>query len=906
MKARFLFFFFLLWGISSFSQEEEFRYTVELKNAGFCELVTILEKDGVHHFYFDESQLSDLKINLSARNRTLPDILKAAFSRTSFRFSIDADRNIFITKYAPLLTKAAWEQAIEDSLLEVNSLVANENRVYTIGIRTNKYPKEKVMITGTVIDAVTKLPIHNAVVSVDKDQRGVTTDSTGRYTLMIEPGPRELTISSENKTTQQRKLDVYNSGNISFALRDEVKVLNEVIISARRNNIVNRPQMGIERLNLKTIKQIPAAFGEADVLKAILTLPGVKTVGEASAGFNVRGGAADQNLILFNDATIYNPTHFFGLFSAFNPEIIKDVELYKSSIPVKYGGRLSSVLNVTAKEGNKQKIQGSAGIGLLTSRLNLEGPIIKDKTSFTLGGRTTYSNWLLSLLPEKNEYRNSEASFYDVNAGIHHIIDKNNELHLTGYFSQDRFNLNSDTIFGYQNMNLAAKWRRVFTKKLVADFVSGYDHYSYYNTSETDKLNAYKMSFSINQVHGKADFSYYVKPEHTVEFGVSGIHYRVEPGQFKPVGNESLVKEKLIRNEQAAELSVYVGNRYDLSERISVQSGIRYNVYSFLGPNSVNFYTAGLPKDESSFIEAKEYGSGDRIKTYHGPEVRASVRYSITDDLSVKASFNSNRQNIHMLSNTTAISPTDIWKLSDMNIKPQQGMQFSVGVYKNIFSDSVEISVEAYFKRMKNYLDYKSGATLVLNDALERDVVNTKGKAYGVEFMIRKKAGKLNGWLSYTYSRTLLQMDDETNGVIINRGEWYPSNYDKPHDATLVGNYRISQRFSVSLNLTYSTGRPITLPIGSYWYGGSERALYSDRNAYRIPDYFRADIAMNIEGNHKVRQLTHNSWTIGAYNVTGRRNPYSVYFVSEGGVTKGYKLSIFGSIIPFVNYNIRF
>ncbi len=906
MRSTTLLLFLLLSTIFLFSQQVEPRYSVELKNAGFTDLVNQLEKDGVHHFYFDEAQLSDLKIDMTARNRTIPEILQAAFNGTSFRFSIDKDGNVFITRYAPLLTKAAWEQALEDSLSAAEKMVANENKIYTIGIRTNKYPKEKVEVSGWVLDAVTNLPIANATVALAGDQRGVTTDSSGKYTITVEPGIRELTISADNKTTQKKKLDVYNSGNISFALRDEVKVLSEVIISARRNSIVNRPQMGIERLNMKTIKQIPAAFGEADVLKAILTLPGVKTVGEASAGFNVRGGAADQNLILFNDATIYNPTHFFGLFSAFNPEIIKDVELYKSSIPVKYGGRLSSVLNVSAKEGNKEKIQGSAGIGLLTSRLNLEGPIAKGRTSFTLGGRTTYSNWLLSLLPEKNEYRNSKASFYDINAGIHHIIDKNNELQFTGYYSSDKFNLNSDTIFGYKNMNLSLKWRRTFTKKLVADFVAGYDHYSYYNTSESNKFNAYKMSFDIDQVHAKADFNYYVKPEQTLEFGISGINYQIQPGHFRAVGNESFAKEKRIRDEQAAEVSVYAGTRYELSDRISIQSGIRYNIYSFLGPNAVNYYTAGLPKDESTLIESREFGSGEMIKTYHGPEVRASLRYSLADDLSVKASFNSNRQNIHMLSNTTAISPTDIWKLSDMNIKPQQGMQFSVGVYKNVFSDSIEVSLEAYFKRMKNYLDYKSGATLVLNDALERDVVNTKGKAYGIEFMIRKKAGQLNGWFSYTYSRTLLKMNDASNGVIINRGEWYPSNYDKPHDATLVANYRVTQRFSLSMNVTYSTGRPITLPIGSYWYGGSERALYSDRNAYRIPDYFRADIAMNIEGNHKVRQLTHNSWTIGAYNITGRRNPYSVYFQSQGGETKGYKLSILGSIIPFVNYNIRF
>lgn len=889
-----------------FSQQNDSRYDLELTNVSFDEFVIKMEQQSKVHFYYDEQLLAGFRVSINVRNRNAGEILRAVFRNTDFRYAIDNDGNIFITRRTALLTKPAWDASPEDSHDYGEEMIATDNRVYTIGIKTNITPKGKAVVTGIIKDAVTGLPIANARIFADKDQRGVTTNSSGRFSIELNKGMHELSITADNKTPLKRRIDLYNDGSISFQLKDEIKVLSEVIITARRNSIVNRPQMGIERLNLRTIKQIPAAFGEADVLKAILTLPGVKTVGEASAGFNVRGGAADQNLILFNDATIYNPTHFFGLFSSFNPELIKDVELYKSSIPVKYGGRLSSVLNVTAKEGDKGKITGSAGIGLLTSRLNLEGPLVKDKTSFTLGGRTTYSNWLLKMLPDNSEFENSQASFYDINAGIHHIVNKNNEIQFTGYFSNDDFNLNSDTTFGYSNMNMTLKWRHTFSNKMNADFIAGYDRYNYFNRSDEIPSNAYKMAFDINQLHAKADFNYYVNPLHSLEFGASTILYKIHPGNFTPEGEQSLVQEKIIREEQALETSVYAGSKYDLSDRLSVQAGIRYNIFNFLGPNSVNSYTPGIPKDESSFIESTEYGSGKFIKTYHGPEFRASMRYSLKDDLSVKASVNTTRQNIHMLSNTTAISPTDIWKLSDPNIRPQQGSQFSVGIYKNIFSDSIELSIEGYYKRIRNYLDYRSGATLVLNETIERDVVSTKGKAYGIEFLLRKKTGKLNGWLSYTYSRTLLQMKDDQAGIVINRGEWYPSNYDKPHDATLVGNYRINLRFSMSLNVTYSTGRPITLPVGSYWYAGSERALYSDRNAYRIPDYFRADFAINVDGNHKVRQRTHNSWTFGVYNLTGRKNPYSVYFNSEAGVTKGYKLFIFGSVIPFVNFNIRF
>jgi hypothetical protein len=333
---------------------------------------------------------------------------------------------------------------------------------------------------------------------------------------------------------------------------------------------------------------------------------------------------------------------------------------------------------------------------------------------------------------------------------------------------------------------------------------------------------------------------------------------------------------------------------------------LRYSVYNYLGPKTVNEYTPGLPITEDNQVTSTTYEKNKFIHTYHGPEYRLALRYSLTQSLSVKAGYNSLRQYIHVLSNTAAISPTDIWKLSDPNIKPQYGDQVSFGLYKNFKSNTIETSAEVYYKRIKDYLDYKSGAQLIMNHHIETDVMSTKGKAYGLELMVKKQNGKLNGWISYTWSRILLKMDDSTAGEVINGGKYYPASYDKPNDITMVGNYRFSHRFSVSMNITYSTGRPITLPIGRFYYAGSWRALYADRNEYRIPDYFRTDLSVNIEGNHKVHQLTHNSWTIGVYNLTGRKNPYSVYYISENGAINGYKLSIFGNAIPFVNFNIRF
>jgi hypothetical protein len=583
---------------------------------------------------------------------------------------------------------------------------------------------------------------------------------------------------------------------------------------------------------------------------------------------------------------------------------VKSVELYKSSIPARYGGRLSSVVDIEGKEGNKRELSGSAGIGLVTSRLELEGPLVKDKTSFIVGGRTTYADWLLNLLPD--QYKSSKASFYDLNLGISHQINKNNNLYLTAYTSKDNFNLNSDTTYGYGNLNLSLKWKHSFTDKLVGVFTTGYDRYNYNISSEANPVNAYKLSFDINQAYLKAQFNYFLSDKHALEFGFNTLYYKLDPGTYVPEGKSSLVVADTVPKEQALESALYISDKYSITPSLVLEAGLRFSVYNYLGPQSVNQYAPGIPRTVDDVVSTRTYGSGQIINTYSGPEYRISLRYQFSETFSLKGSYNTERQYIHMLSNTTAIAPTDIWKLSDPNILPQLGVQYSLGAYKNLKNNTIETSVEVYYKNIKNYLDYKSGAVLVLNHHIETDVINAKGKAYGIEFMVKKSTGKLNGWLSYTYSRTLLKQNDTTAGELINGGKYYPADYDQPNCATIVANYRVNHRFSISLNSTYSTGRPITLPIGLFYYYNSYRTLYSDRNAYRIPDYYRTDFSLNIDGNHRVHQVFHNSWTIGVYNVFGTKNPYSVYYISENGAVNGYKLSIFGSAIPFINYNVRF
>ncbi|WP_235921187.1 TonB-dependent receptor [Foetidibacter luteolus] len=878
-----------------------------------------LEQQTGYRIYFDTAHLDTLKITLDITKQPLLKVLDQAFANTGIEYAADVDNSIFISRGLKVQTElpagyfAGNRLAIQDTVdrqpalpapgVKAKPQLAQGSKLYEIGQSTSAGGGQ-VTIAGYVRDSKTGEPVIGASVYIENPSVSVLTDQYGYYSISLPKGRHVLNIQSIGMRDTRMQLLAKGDGKLNIDMPAQVMTLKGVTVSAQKARNIKSLQMGAQKIDIAAIKQVPVVFGEADVLRVVLTMPGVKSVGEASTGLNVRGGSADQNLVLYNDATIYNPSHFFGMFSAFNPEVVKDVQLYKSSIPAKYGGRLSSVVEITSREGNKKKLAGSAGIGLLTSRLNLEGPLVKDKSSFVLGGRATYANWLLNLLPD--QYKDSKAGFYDINLDIHHEFNKKNTLYLTGYLSSDRFNLNSDTVYKYGNQNISLKWKHIFNNRLYALFTTGYDRYKYDIYSDKNPVNAYSLGFNINQSYFKTHFNYFVNSSHTVEFGISSIYYKLNPGLYQPLGKESLVARDEMESEQGLESAVYIGDRYTINNNLSVEGSVRYSLFGFMGPHTVNYYAPGLPKTEDNMIESKAYESGKFIKTYGGPELRLSARYAFSNTVSVKAGYNTQRQYIHMLSNTAAMAPTDIWKLSDPNIKPQYGDQVSVGLYKNFKSNTIETSIEVYYKRIQDYLDFKSGAVLVMNHHIETDVMNTKGKAYGVELLVKKSTGKLNGWFSYTYSRTLLRMNDPASGEVINRGMWYPTNYDKPHDVTLTGNYKFSHRFSISLNSTYSTGRPITLPIGRFYYAGGQRTLFADRNAFRIPAYFRTDFSMNIEGNHKVHQKTHNSWTIGVYNLTGRKNPYSVYFTSEDGLINGYKLSIFGSAIPYINFNIRF
>ena len=835
----------------------------------------------------------------SEDNEKLP-VSDAALSDTSQNETVrtvDMEHVLAISETLP--ADFAFDGALEKA--------TSENKIYTIGNRYSGDKKSKAVLTGRVTDFKTGEPMAGVNIILKEPYTGCSTDKDGYYTINIPVGRVKLDISGLVVKPSSRQLMVYGDGNLDIEVVEDVKVFDEVTISAERMNKIKNTQIGLETVQAAKIKNIPMVLGEVDLLRAIQTLPGVKTVGEASSGFNVRGGATDQNLILFNNGTIYNPNHLFGFFTAISPEMIKDAELYKSSIPSKYGGRISSVLNINGKEASKEKFTGSAGIGLVTSNVNLEVPIVKDKTSLLLSGRTTYSDWILSVLPDDSGYNDGKANFYDMGFVFSHEINKKNLLNVYGYYSHDQFAFTKNEKYAYDNINASVKWRTFFNDDFMMNFSAGYDRYNYANRDANDESQAFRLSFDVNQVFAKADFSYNLG-KHKLDFGVSSILYKVNGGKFDPIGEATQIKADALQEEKALESAVYVGDEWAVTPKLSINAGIRYSMFNAMGPRTYNEYLPGVLPDEETISQTVDIGGNRIFKTYGGPEFRLSASYMIRNNLSVKAGFNTMRQYIHKLSNTVIMSPTDTWKLSDANIKPQKGWQAAGGVYYTLPRKDIEVSAEVYYKRMTDYLDYRSGAQLIMNHHIETDVIGTEGYAYGAEFSLKKPSGKLNGYLSYTYSRTFLRQSDEMIANPVNGGKWYPTTYDKPHDFKLVSNYKFTERYSLSLTLDYRTGRPTTVPAGKYYnpMTNTLQVYYTDRNTYRIPDYFRGDIAFNIEPSHRQTALFHSKISIGLYNFTGRKNVYSIYYITENGKINGYQLSIFGSPIPYVTYNIKF
>jgi len=646
-------------------------------------------------------------------------------------------------------------------------------------------------------------------------------------------------------------------------------------------------------------------LGERNILEVAKALPGISSAGEGATGLNVRGGKTDQNLVLLDDAVIYNPTHFFGIFQALNPFTTEKVNIYKGAPPVEFGGRLSSVLDIETKNGDTQKIKGEGSIGPVTGNLALEIPIKKDTSSIIFGARGAYADWILKALDEES-LSNSEASFFDGIIKYHHRFNENSEIRGTAYYSKDNFSITSDSLYNYSNRLGSVRWAHKLSEKSTGVLTGSNSNYNFGIDFDDEGNSDFDLNYAINESELRYRLRTRLNDAHTLDYGLSGKYYSVDPGSIEPKGSASNVEPISIDREQALEGALFIGDEFKVSDKLLLNVGARYAFYAAMGPGTQNTYQEGAPKSESTVQDTISYDSGEFIKTYGGPEARVSARYLLAPDFSVKASFNNSYQFIHTLSNNTTVSPIDTWKLSDLNIRPQKGYQATLGFFKNLNENMYELSLEGYYKRMDDVLDFKTGADLLLNENVETEVLQGQGKAYGVEFLLKKNKGDLNGWLSYTYSRSLYKFDGETSEERINNGEFFPSNFDKPHDLSVIANYKFTRRYSISANFVYQTGRPITYPVGTFRFNNADYVTFSDRNKFRIPDYYRLDLGINIEGNHKKNKLAHSFITIQVYNVLGRNNPYSVFFVTEDGEVKALQSSIFAVPIPSITYNFKF
>ncbi len=865
--------------------------------------------------YYRDEWVKDIVVNLPGDTILLSQALHTILDPHGIRYFDRGNGQIYLTgetdieknrlaQIPPPEQEPEREPAADSRISDDLSYEKGVKR-YTVGRRGEREVSGTAIIRGYVRSVTSGEPVIGATIVESGTSNGIITNSDGYYALNVRSG-RDITldISCLGMEKETCLVTVNSSGTLNIEMTEKLIDIQEVVVRTGRHDNVRGIQMGFQQLAIKEIKTIPVVMGERDLLKVANMMPGVQTVGEGSAGFNVRGSSSDQNLFLLNEIPVYNTGHLFGFFSAFNPDMISDFNLYKSNFPVEYGGRLASVFEFSTRKGNKKRFGARGAISPVTGSLLFEVPLVKDKASVIAGVRTTYSDWILNRLDDR-ELRESNASFNDLMTGIHIMPDSRSSLQIFGYMSNDRFNLAGNSNFRYSNQGASILYDRQLPEGWKIDVAAVHSRYTNFQDNLTYATQAYEHEYSLAHNEIKARLTGYKFADHTVVAGGNFVLHNLNQGRYIPTSPWSFVTERDFGKEKGAEYAIFVSDEYRINDRMTLYTGLRYSFFDYLGPKEVYSYTPAMPLEAVNIIDTTYYGNGKRIVNYNGPEYRLSLNRELAPDLSVKVSFNRMRQYLFMLSNTVAISPTDRWKMVDSHIRPPVADQVSLGIYKNINSRALETSAEVYYKNTRHVVEYKDGAELTTNPLIETTILQGRQNSYGAEFLIRRNAGRLTGWISYTWSRSLITVDSEYLWEQINRGRTYASNYDKPHAINLVGSFRISRRVSLASNLVYNSGRPITYPTGLFYINGVEGVSYSYRNEFRIPDYFRVDASLNIEGNLVKRKLAHGSWMFAIYNATGRRNAYSIYFKNEGGQIKGYKQSIYGVPIFTVSYNIK-
>lgn len=755
---------------------------------------------------------------------------------------------------------------------------------------------QKYTISGKIKDARNGEELIGATVYIEELKSGTASNEYGYFAISLPMGEYHLEINYLGFETIVKTVDLNKDISFNFEMSEKSSELDEVEITAEkqdRNIRVN--EMSNIKLEAKSIKKIPAFMGEVDLVKAIQLLPGVQSTSEGSSGFSVRGGSPDQNLILLDEATVYNASHLMGFFSVFNNDAIKDAKIYKGDIPAQYGGRLSSLLDVRMRDGNSKKIAVTGGIGTISSRLTIEGPIIKDKTTFIVSGRRTYADLFLRL-SSNEDLRNNTLNFYDINAKVNHTFNERNRLFLSFYNGQDKF-ANDFAKLYFGNRTTSIRWNHLFNEKMFSNFTVVNSVYNYNLGTPAGNPNAFDWWSKMTDYGARGDITYFLNPRNTVKFGLEGTYHIFEPGNAKGLGEEALFTEFTQPKNYALDYGIYVSNEQKIGEHIQLKYGLRFSMFQNIGPGTIYNFDENYDK-----IDSTVYPKGKIFNTYMGLEPRFGITYILNDHSSIKANYSRTRQYMQLAQNSTAGTPLDIWFPASPNVEPQIADQVALGYFRNFKDNMLETSVEIYYKNMQNAIDFKDFAQVLLNEQLEGELRFGKAWSYGAEFLVRKSTGKLTGWISYTYSRTFRKFQD------INSGNYYPAPYDKPHDISVVLSYDVLPRLEVSANWVYASGQPATFPTGRAIYGNTIVPIYSDRNAYRLRDYHRLDVSATWKNKKKEGSKFDWDINLSVYNAYARHNTWSINFVQDDidpNVTYAEQTYLF-SIIPAITFNFKF
>jgi hypothetical protein len=897
---RFLVIFFILLSISAAAQSVlDITITSDLEGKSLVSAFESIEKKSPVRFYFLSSWLEGLVIEKENVGQPLRVLLDNKFLGTELNYVQMNDNSIVLVKDPTLAIQR---------INSINTALKERKKISRIEIGSAEAARRnsRAKVQGIVKDSKNNEPLIGVSVFMNDLQMNTTTGANGNFELLMPVGEHLLTINYINYDELVIDLAVYKDGEISLVMEEAPRMLEEIVIMDKAAREVTTSRIGQTQLSMKEIKRQPAMLGEVDLIKQIQVQPGVTTAGEAASGFNVRGGGVDQNLILYDGMPVFNSSHAFGFFSAFNAEAIRDVNFYRGGIPAEYGGRVSSVLDITSREGNYEKWTGSGGIGIISTNFFISGPIKKSKTSIAASVRTTYSDWLINTIRTNYiDLSNSSVSFYDGALKLAHKFSDRTKLTLSGYASSDWFRLQGDSTYQWQNRLGSLRLDHSFSPRLSSTLTVGTGSYAY-EVQDRNTRTGFNLYYQITYPSAKLDFNYQAG-KHKVSFGAQSTYYNFNPGTLQPSTDQSNVIEYQMEKQKSIESAVYVGDGISFGEKYYVEGGLRFSIFNVIGPATVNIYEPGVPKSTSSQIDVVNYGNGETVQTYSGLEPRVSLRYNLNDNSSIKAGYNRIYQYLHLVSNTTAITPVDVWQPSNKYFTPQVADQVSIGFFKNFKDKMYEAFIEVFHKDIDNILDFKDGADLILNDHIETDLLQGKGEAYGIETSISKNSGRLTGSINYTYSRSLRTINGDFPEERINNGKAYASNFDQPHIVNLVWKYNISRRYYFTGNWTYHSGRPVTTPLSGYLVDNIKVANFSERNQYRIPDYHRLDIAFILEGNHKRKKFWDGTWALSFYNLYARRNPYTVFFEDDGnGFLRPYQLSIIGTILPSLSYSFKF